>query len=189
MAEETKQDIESGEVAETTDTNTVVQPTLEELQKTMKELIKSNETQKNEIQGLNKANSTQKTQYDELLKANETEKQTLDREAIENKKAYEDERNEFINTKAEFSKKEIGFNVRVKALELNFTVEQIEKLNFPSVEAVENYRAVLDSQLEANKEQLTKEFESSLSGKRETYHSTTKTDELSPLEKKIISRR
>jgi hypothetical protein len=177
MADETKQVDGTGEVAETTEAQETT-PTMEELQATMKGLIESNETQKKEIAGLNTANSTQKTQYDELLKANETEKETTERLVQEEKKAHEDAQNDFLNNKAEFAKKENNFNVRVKALELGFTAEEIEALEFNSVESVEKYKTFLDGRIETAKEGQTKKIETALSGSRDNLNGNTKVDNM-----------
>ncbi len=168
MDNETKQDDESGKVAETTETQETTQPTLEELQTQMAELLKSNETQKTEIAGLNKANSTQKSAYDDLMKQHETEAQTKEREASEKQAAYEKDQTDFLTSKAEFAKKENNFNVRVKALELGFTADDIEALGFSSVESVEKYKTFLDTKLSASKEEQTKNIETALSGSRES---------------------
>lgn len=143
------------------------QPTLEELQAQLQEFSKLEETRKNEIAGLNKAISTQKNAYDELLKKTETEAETKAREAKEANELREKEQNDFLTQKAEFAKQENAFNVKVKALSLGFTEDDIEQLKFTSVEHVESTRAYLDNKIQTTKEQQAKEVESALSGKRE----------------------
>ncbi len=181
MDDETKQDDESGKVAETTETQETTTeettPTLEELTKQVAELTKLDETRKNEIAGLNRANTDGATKYQELLKSTETDKQTQEREANEKQAAYEKDQTDFLTSKAEFAKKENDFNVRVKALELGFTADDIEALGFSSVESVEKYKTFLDTKLSASKEMQTTKIESALSGARTSYNTEGKTSQ------------
>ncbi len=181
MDDETKQDDESGKVAETTETQETTTeeatPTLEELTKQVAELTKLDETRKNEIAGLNRANTDGATKYQELLKSTETDKQTQEREAKEKQAAYEKDQTDFLTSKAEFAKKENDFNVRVKALELGFTADDIEALGFSSVESVEKYKTFLDTKLSASKEMQATKIESALSGARTSYNSEGKTSQ------------
>lgn len=145
-------------------------PSIEEMLEQNKVLKESIETQKKEIAGINKANTTFKAKYDELLKKNETEAETKARELQEAKDQSEKERNDFLNQKAEFSKKENSFNVKVKALELGFTAEDIEQLNFVSVEHVESTRKYLDAKITATKEETAKNILDSHGGMPEGYN-------------------
>ncbi len=165
------------------------QPTLEELTKELASLKESNETQKNEIAGLNKSYAKRNLEYTDLVKQHETEAETKAREAKELNDRQENERNDFLSQKAEFSKKENDFNVKVKALELGFTADDIEQLNFMSVEHVESTRAYLDAKMTATKEETAKNILDSHSGKPEGYNEVNKTEQLSPLELKIINGR
>jgi uncharacterized protein YeeX (DUF496 family) len=179
MADETKQVEETGEVAETTEAQETTTPlTIEELSSQVAELSKLDETRKNEIAGLNRANTEAATKYQDLLKSTETDKQTTERLVEEQKTAYEKEQNDFLNSKAEFSKKENNFNVRVKALELGFTAEDIEMLDFNSIESVEKYKTFLDSKLQTSNEDQTKKIETALSGSRDNLNGSTKVDNM-----------
>ncbi|MCP4254845.1 MAG: hypothetical protein GY775_15860 [Candidatus Scalindua sp.] len=166
MPDETTEQVIEPTVAETEEAKTE-QPTLEEWQTKMDELIKSNETQKNEIAGLNKANSTQKTAYDELLKQHETEAETKTREANELKELQEKERTSFYNEKSTFEQERTKWEVEKKAFDMGFTAEDIEQLKFSSVEHVESTRAYLDAKIQSSKDEQTKEIETALSGNRE----------------------
>lgn len=178
MPDETTEQVIEPTVEETTETTETTTLTLEDVVKQNEELLKSIETQKKEIAGINKANTTFKTQYDELLKQNETEAQTKARELQEAKEQSENERNEFLNQKAEFSKKENDFNVRVKALELGFTAEEIESLKFTSIEHVESTKAYVDKIKESTASDQTKKIENALSGSRDNLNGNTKVDNM-----------
>ncbi len=88
---------------------------------------------------------------------------------------------------------ETRFTTKLKinnvALSLGYTPEDLEVLKFKTPEEVKSHFEWSKARDEATTARLTKEFESGISGARDQYNSTTKTDELSPLEKKIISRR
>ena len=103
----------------------------------------------------------------ELLKKTETAEETAQREREEANKQAEQERNDFLNKQAEFSKKENDFNVKVKALEMGFTAEDIELLGFNSVESVEKYKTFLDNKIQSTREDQTKNIETALSGSRD----------------------
>ncbi len=184
MPDETTEQVIEPTVEETQETTTEeTTPTLEELTKQVAELTKLDETRKNEIAGLNRANTDGATKYQELLKSTETDKQTQEREAKEKQAAYEKDQTDFLTSKAEFAKKENDFNVRVKALELGFTADDIEALGFSSVESVEKYKTFLDTKLSASKEEQTKNIETALSGSRESIN--TKPLEVVSYPKKI----
>jgi len=185
MEDETKQDIESGEVANQEAQET---PTMETLQEQMQKLAEANEKQKNEIAGLNKANSTQKNAYDELLKKSETEAETKTREATEAQLKADAERNDFLNQKAELSKKENDFNIKLKAVELGLDLTTIDNLGFTTTEQLEAYKTTIDNLKEQAGLETAKKIENSLSGKRESLNSK-QTEQLSPLEMKIINGR
>ncbi|MCP4264607.1 MAG: hypothetical protein GY777_03365 [Candidatus Brocadiaceae bacterium] len=164
MPDETTEQVIEPNVEETQEPTT---PTLEDVLKQNEALMKSIETQKKEIAGINKTNTAFKTQYDDLLKSTETDKQTAERLANEKKLEYEKEQSDFLTSKAEFSKKENEFNVRVKALELGFTAEDITQLNFGSIEQVESTRAYLDAKITATKEDTAKNIIDAHKGKPE----------------------
>jgi predicted RNase H-like nuclease (RuvC/YqgF family) len=103
----------------------------------------------------------------ELLKKTETAEETTAREREEQSKQAEQERNDFLNKQAEFSKKENDFNVKVKALELGFTAEEIESLKFTSIEHVESTKAYVDKIKESTASDQTKKIENALSGSRD----------------------
>ena len=186
MADETEQ-ARAGEVAETTEAQPTV--TIETLQEQMQKLAEANEKQKSEIAGLNKANSTQKNAYDELLKNTETEAQTKAREADEARQQAENDRNDFLNQKAEFSKRENEFNIKLKASELGLNLEVVNKLGFNTIEQLEAYKETLTEVREQAGQETAKNIEKELSGKRESFDSSKQTEQLSPLEMKIINRR
>ena len=176
MPDETTEQVIEPTVEETTETTETNTPTLEDVLKQNEELTKSIETQKKEIAGINKANTNFKTQYDELLKQNETESETKARELKEANDTADQERNDFLNQKAEFSKKENDFNVRVKALEMGFTADDIKALGFSSVESVEKYKTFLDAKIQTSKEAQTQEIESKLSGARPTLNNSNSSE-------------
>jgi len=189
MAEETKQDLESGEVA---NQEAQEQPTItvEQLQEQMQKLAEANEKQKKEIAGLNNANSTQKNAYDELLKKTETEAETKAREAQETREQAEAERNDFLSQKADFARKENVFNIKLKSSELGLNLDTVEKLGFTTTEQLEAYKLTLDEMKQQAGIDTAKKIEDSLSGKRESLSSEVKkTEQLSPLEMKIINGR
>jgi len=188
MAEETKQDIESGEVAETTDTTIITEDT-RDYKAELEAKEQAYEKLKLDNAGLDRKISEKDKAEKERLIATETADQKKKREAEEKEIAYQSREDDISTREAKAIQRERTFEIKEKARELNFTTEQIEALNFPSVEAVVNYRNVMDDALKENNEQRDKEWDTKFSGSREQYNSTTKTDELSPLEKKIISRR
>lgn len=178
MADETKQVEETGEVAETTEAQNTT-PTMEEMQeklaaltKQQEEWNKTEEIRKNEIASLNRKVTEEQKAKQDLLKQTETAEQTAQREREEANKLAEQERNDFLNKQAEFSAKENSFNVKVKALEMGFTAEDIEALEFQTVESVEKYKTFLDSKIQATREDQTKNIESALSGNRDNLNNT-----------------
>lgn len=114
----------------------------------------------------------------ELLKKTETAEETAAREREEATKQAEQERNDFLNKQAEFSKKENAFNVKVKALELGFTAEEIESLKFTSIEHVESTKAYVDKIKESTASDQTKKIENALSGSRDNLNGNTKVDNM-----------
>ncbi len=169
--------LENQEIDKPQDNPVDPQVTLEELTKELASLKESNETQKTEIAGLNKSYAKRNLEYSDLVKQHETDAETKQREAKELIDKQDSERNEFLSQKAEFSKKENDFNVKVKALELGFTAEDIEQLKFVSVEHVESTKAYLDAKITATKESTAKNIIESHSGKPESgYNNTNNVD-------------
>ena len=187
MPEEPKEPVVEPVVEQVTEEPTT--PTLEDVLKQNTELLKTLEQRTNELKGTDKKLGEINNQFTDFRNQHETDKQKTEREAVEAKELRDQEilRNteELTTTKTELNQLKIN-NV---ALSLGYTPEDLEVLKFETPEEVKSHFEWSKARDEATKERLTKEFESGLSGKRETYHNTTKTDELSPLEKKIISRR
>jgi len=124
------------------------------------------------------------------LIASETAQETAKREAEEAKQAIESKRNELTTKESDLLAKETAFNVKLEAINNGYTIADIEELGFTSVEQVTKHKAWVDKMAEALKSETTKNIEKGLSGlDQKNYKNDNKTEELSPLEKKIISRR
>jgi hypothetical protein len=164
-------------------------PTLEDVLKQNTELLKTLEQRTNELKGTDKKLGEINNQFTDFRNQHETDKQKTEREAIEAKELRDQEilRNseELTNTKTELNQLKID-NV---AISLGYTAEDLAVLKFKTPEEVNSHFEWSKARDEATTERLTKEFESGLSGARDQYKSVTKTDELSPLEQKIINRR
>ncbi len=143
------------------------QPTNEELMAQIEALTKSNETQKTEIAGLNKSYANKNTELTDLQKQHETEAETKAREAKELLDKQDQERNEFLTSKAEFEKAKTMFSVTKEALKHGYTEEDIEGLGFTSVEQVQKHKEWADAKISASKEEQTENISKALSGTRE----------------------
>ena len=126
----------------------------------------------------------------ERLIASETAQETAKREAEEARQAIETRKNELTTKESDLISKETAFNVKLEAVNNGYTIADIEELGFTSVEQVQKHKAWVDKKTETVKSETTKNIEKGLSGlDQKNYKNDNKTEELSPLEKKIISRR
>jgi hypothetical protein len=76
-----------------------------------------------------------------------------------------------LNQKAELSKKENDFNIKLKAVELGLDINTIESLGFTTTEQLEAYKTTIDGLKEQAGLETAKKIENSLSGKRESLNS------------------
>jgi len=173
MPDETTEQVIEPNVAETQETTIETTPTLEELTKQVAELTKSNETQKNEIAGLNRANTESATKYNNLVKQHETEAERKTREAEENKIAEQERLDGLTTREASLIEKENALLVKEKAVELGFNAEdrlKLAKMGINTVAGVELYKADRDLIKEQANTETAKNILDSHSGKPEGYN-------------------
>ena len=187
MPEEPKEPVVEPVVEQVTEEPTT--PTLEDVLKQNTELLKTLEQRTNELKGTDKKLGEINNQFTDFRNQHETDKQKTDRELIEAKVIRDQEilrdAKELTDTRTELNQLKIDSIAK----DFGYTKEDLEVLKFKSPEEVKSHFEWSKARDEATTARLTKEFESGISGARDQYNSTTKTDELSPLEKKIISRR
>ena len=158
--------------------------------KLYEETTQSVEKLKLDLAGTDRARAKALKEKEDLLKVTETAQQTADREAKERQDQILKERQENEEALKLQISEITALKIEKEAYKLNVDPEKIKLLGFTTVEQVKTYAdemALMRKAIEAETtERLNKEISSV---KLDNYNINTKTETLSPLEKKIINAR
>jgi len=187
MADEAQKQVET---QATEQTKPEIQTETIDYKKLYEETTQSVEKLKLDLAGTDRARAKALKEKEDLLKVTETAQQTADREAKERQDQILKERQENEEALKLQISEITALKIEKEAYKLNVDPEKIKLLGFTTVEQVKTYAdemALMRKAIEAETtERLNKEISSV---KLDNYNINTKTETLSPLEKKIINAR